>query len=74
MGAGHEDSAGNISRNVAIYLAKRYSGLSNRKIGEIFGGIHHSAVSKASGRLEEEIKKDKRLFRLVEEVKSHVKA
>ena len=67
-------SRNNKARNVAIYLAKRYCGLSNREIGEIFGGIHYSAVSKASSRLEEEIEKDKRLFRLIEEVKSHIKA
>ncbi|MGB7291280.1 MAG: helix-turn-helix domain-containing protein [Thermodesulfobacteriota bacterium] len=62
----------NKARNVAISLAKRYCGLSNQKIGEIFGGIHYSAVSKVSSRLEEEMKKDKRLYRLIGEIKSHV--
>jgi len=64
-------SRNNKARNVAIYLAKRYCGLSNQETGEIFGGIHYSAVSKVSIRLEGEIKKDKRLS---EGIKSHVKA
>ena len=67
-------SRNNKARNVAIYLAKRYCGLSNQEIGEIFGGIHYSAVSKVSSRLEEEMKRDKRLNRLIEEIKSRVKA
>jgi hypothetical protein len=67
-------SRNNKARNVAIYLAKRYCGLSNQEIGEIFGAIHYSAVSKVSSRLEEEIKKDKSLRRLIEDIKSHVKA
>ena len=67
-------SRNNKARNVARYLVKRCCGLSNQEIGEIFYGIHYSAVSKASGRLEEEIKGDKRLFRLIERVKSHVEA
>jgi len=65
---------GNTARNVAIYMAKRYCGLSNQEIGNIFGGIHHSAVSKVSSRLEEKIKKDKKLNIFIEEIKSHVKA
>jgi len=64
----------NRARNVAIYLAKRYCGLSNQEIGKIFGGIHYSAVSKVSARLEVEIRKDKKLLRLIYEIKSHVKA
>ena len=67
-------SRNNKARSVAIYLAKRYCGLSNQEIGEIFGGIHYSAVSKVSSRLEEEIKRDKRFNRLIDEIKSNVKA
>jgi len=36
---------GNTVRNVAMYVSKRYCGLTNQKIGNIFGEIHHSAVS-----------------------------
>jgi len=62
-----------MARNVAIYMAKRYCGLSNQEIGNILGGIHHSAVSKVSSRLEEMIKKDKKLNVVIEKIKSHVK-
>jgi len=65
---------GNMTRNVAIYMSKRYCGLTNQEIGNIFGEIHHSPVSKASGRLEERIKKDKKSNIFIEEIKSHVKA
>ncbi len=52
---------GNRARKVAIYLVKRWSGLSNEEIGRMFGGIHYSAVSKGSARLETEMASDKRL-------------
>src|SRR3990170_6327758 len=41
----------NMARNAAIYFVQRYTGLKNEEIGDIFGGIHYSAVSKASWRL-----------------------
>jgi putative transposase len=63
----------NRARNVALLLAQRYTGLGNKEIGEIFGGIHYSAVSKASRRLREEMTSDKRLSRLLDEVESHFK-
>jgi REP element-mobilizing transposase RayT len=64
----------NLARNVAIYLAKRYSGLSNQEIGGIFDGINYSAVSKVTGRIEEKMKTDRELYRIIKDIKSHVKA
>jgi putative transposase len=63
----------NTARRVALYLAQRYTGLSNKAIGDIFGGIHYSAVSKASGRLREAMISDKRLSKLIGEAESHFK-
>jgi hypothetical protein len=63
----------NTARRVALYLAQRYTGLSNEVIGELFGGIHYSAVSQASGRLRDEMISDQRLSRLVDELDSHFK-
>jgi putative transposase len=63
----------NTARRVALYLAQRYTGLSNKAIGDLFGGIHYSAVSKASGRLREEMISDQRLSKLVNELDSHFK-
>ncbi len=61
---------GNRARKVAIYLVKRWSGLSNEEIGGMFGGIHYSVVSKRSARLETEMARDKRLAKLVGELES----
>jgi hypothetical protein len=69
-GKGRRD---NRARKVAIYLVKRYSGLSNEEIGELFGGIHYSAVSKVSARVEREMEGDKKLSKLVEALNSKVK-
>lgn len=60
-------------RKVAVYLIQRYSGLSNREIGEIFGGIHSSSISKISIRLKEEMARDKNLYSLVNRIESNVK-
>ncbi len=65
---------GNQVRKVAVYLVKRYSGLDNGRFGQLFGGIHRSAVSKVAATLEEELAKDQRLIKLVETVKSQIKA
>jgi len=63
----------NMAKKVAIYFMYQYSGLGNTEIGELFGGIHYSAVSKAVTRLKQEMLHDKDLASLIEKVKSHVK-
>jgi chromosomal replication initiation ATPase DnaA len=55
-------------------MAQRYTGLSNREIGERFGGIEASGVSKAASRAKEENVSDKRLSKLVKELDSSFKA
>ncbi len=64
---------GNIARMAALHLVQRYSGLKNEEIGKLFGGIHYSAVTKASGRLMERMKKERSLNRRVQEIISYVK-
>jgi hypothetical protein len=39
------------ARKVAIYVMRRYPGLSNREVVERFGGLHYSAVTKTCVRL-----------------------
>ncbi|HUT71921.1 MAG TPA: hypothetical protein VMW89_14730 [Desulfatiglandales bacterium] len=58
---------------MAIYDIKRYSGLGNQEIGTLFGGMHYSAVSKSSARLETEMTDDNALRDLVTEIVSNVK-
>jgi REP element-mobilizing transposase RayT len=64
----------NTARKVAIYYCQRYTGLSNEAIGELFGGIHYTTVSKVTARLREEMLKDKELSKLIDHLNSHFKA
>jgi chromosomal replication initiation ATPase DnaA len=64
----------NRARKMALYLAQRYSGLSNEEIGVQFSGIHYSAVSKAAARVKKEMASDKDLLKLVNELISRFKA
>jgi putative transposase len=54
-------------RNVAIYLIKKFTGLPNRQIGELFGGLSYSAVAKAYQRFVVRLNQDKSLRKVVEE-------
>ncbi len=47
-----------MARNLAIYLAKRYTGLTNNEIGKRFGNITYSAVSRVAGRVEQRKARD----------------
>jgi len=42
-------------RDLTIYLAKRYTNLSNRQIGEIFGDLSYSAVTKVEQRFRQKM-------------------
>jgi len=63
----------NKARKIAMYLVYQYSGLGNNDIGQLFGGIHYSAVSKAVARLKQDMRDDNTLASFVEKIKSHVK-
>jgi predicted transcriptional regulator len=56
-----------IGRDVAMYLLGRYSGLSNKKIGELFG-VSQSAVSKVIIHVSEQINHQKELRDKVESI------
>lgn len=64
----------NMGRKVSIYFIQRYTGLSNEEIGRLFGGIHFSAVSKASAGVREVIARDKKLSKIIEGLDSTFKA
>ncbi len=59
-------------RNLAIYLLKRNSGLTNRQIGEMFGGISFSAVSKSIKRFSPRIAEDRKLGKKIEALISNI--
>jgi REP element-mobilizing transposase RayT len=61
------------ARKIAIYLIKRYCGLSNQEIGKFFGGLHYSAISQASARFSKVIERDKGLNNLIQQIRVYIK-
>jgi REP element-mobilizing transposase RayT len=43
------------ARKVAVYLLKRHTGMTNRAIGAVFGGVSYSAVAKVNERLSRQL-------------------
>jgi CRP-like cAMP-binding protein len=52
-------------RDLTIYLLKKYTGLTNRRIGDLFGGLSYSAVAKVYARFPEKAEKDSALGKLL---------
>jgi chromosomal replication initiation ATPase DnaA len=48
-------------RGYAVYLARKHTPYSNREIGEYFGEITYSAVTKVGTRLKEQMRMDEKL-------------
>jgi putative transposase len=65
-------SKGGLSRSIAIYLMKKYSGISNRQIGELCGGLSHSAVAKAHQRFSLLVEKDRYLRERIGRIARHL--
>jgi hypothetical protein len=63
-------------RNIAILLMKNWTNLTNKQIGELFGGLSFSDVSKEHQRFSRKAKTDKALGRRIKKIMakmSHVK-
>ena len=60
-------------RAIAVYLMKRYTSLTNKEIGRIFGNLSYSGVSKVNRRFEEKMKSNRILKMKVEKIMSNVK-
>ena len=63
--------------NETIYFIKKWTGINNTKIGDLFGKLSYSAVSKVNTRFSEKLRTDKKLRRGVQKIMehlSHVKA
>lgn len=50
-----------MHRNLALYFIRRSTGFTNRELGQFFGNMTYSAVTKACQRFEEALKSDKNL-------------
>jgi REP element-mobilizing transposase RayT len=57
-------------RNIAIYLMKQLTGMTNSQIGELFGGLSYSAVAKAYRRFWTKLDAEKSLKKRIETVRS----
>ena len=58
---------GNLYRQITLYLVKRYSSLSLKEIGKIFD-MDYTAVSQATRRFEDKIRKDNKIRIMVNSV------
>ena len=59
-------------RNIAIYLLKKYTGFTNRQIGQLLGGISYSAVAKVYQRFSEKLSQDKALKKKIAGIMSNL--
>jgi chromosomal replication initiation ATPase DnaA len=55
-------------RNISVYLTKKSTGFTNKEIGEYFGGVTYSAVTRRCERLEHKMRTDVALRRKVEKL------
>ena len=51
---------------------KKWTSISNRQIGDLFGGLSFTAVSKANQRFVIRMKKDRKLRRSVDDILSNM--
>jgi REP element-mobilizing transposase RayT len=59
-------------RNIALYLIKKYTSLSNKEIGKFFGNISYSAVAKVYQRCGQKIDNDQKLAKKVKAVTDYL--
>ena len=57
---------------MAIYLIKKYTTLTNRQMGQLFGDIGYSAVTGVVQRFEQKIMKDKELKKRIESLRGNL--
>lgn len=62
-----------LPRQVAMYLARKFTDLSLPQIGEAFGGRDHTTVMHAFNKIEEEVKKTETMSALVGEIIERLK-
>ncbi len=60
-------------RQIAMYLTRDLTELSLPKIGDDFGGRDHTTVLHAIGKIDEELKNDNELKKIIEQLKKNIK-
>ena len=56
------------AKKAAIYLIKKHTAVTNRQIGEHFGGLSYSGVAKITERFSAALKRDKRLSKRIADI------
>ena len=51
---------------------KRFTGMTNRQIGELFGGLSYSAIAKVHQRLSAKLRNDQSLRKTVEHIMTNL--
>ena len=59
-------------RQIAIYLMRKFTTLSTNKIGEEFGGRDHTTVMHSYEKIEEDLKRDENLKKLIHNLEKHI--
>jgi chromosomal replication initiation ATPase DnaA len=65
---GEVRSSKGLYRNMTIHLLKKWTSINNTEIGDLFGELSYSAVSKVNTRFSEKLGKDKKVKRGVQQV------
>lgn len=59
-------------RNIAIYLMKKLTSMTNKQIGQLFGDISYSAVTKVYQRFSAKLRNNKSLRKSIEEIRTNL--
>jgi len=59
-------------KKLSIYMIKKHTGMTNRLVGELFGGISYSAVAKAYQRFLDQLEKDRSIRRKIAEIEKRL--
>jgi len=59
-------------RNIAVYLMKERTGVTNREIGEVFGGLSYSTVAKIYQKIKIDIRKNREMIRKISEIEKRL--
>ena len=55
-------------KKTTIYLTKRHTGITNKQIGELFGGISYSGIAKVYQRFDKQLKGEKALRKRISKI------
>lgn len=60
------------SREIAIYLSRKYSRFSGKELGEFFGGISVPAITMKYSKIKKEITLNKKVLKIINRIKLNI--